>query len=204
MPLKCTRWPGRLAPTAPAVRLHKAAHAEIPKHSRHRNRDQKLHVRLMIRCRIKDGPPQPPCSTSSKQGEYPEENPGQLQPKRAGRLRQRPPHRLAKAPASFLQPLLALHHLCRRSRNLLSQPHSGRLRLPRRSTRRRTSRSRSRLRSLLRLRSRRRIRRRRCIHSRHQCLGRSTSPDTKRTTESNRIHTPKCSCSHHTRDSLPN
>jgi hypothetical protein len=131
-------------------------------------------------------PASPPRAGSRKHCKDPEEHPGQLQPQLPRSLHHRPPHRLAKTLAPALQPLSRLHHLRRRPRRLLAQPRSGR-------------RTRLRLRSAVRSRRtcstarntlRRRIRSRRRIHRRHQRLRRRTSPNSKRTTESNRIHVP--------------
>jgi hypothetical protein len=203
MPLKCTRCRQRLPPPAPAVRLHKAADAEIAKQRGHRYSDQKTPLPAMIRSRLIQRRPHLPGSGSSEQRKNPEENPSQLQPQLPRQLHKRPPHRLTEAPAALFEPFPRLSNLCCRPRSLRSQPNSGGLCFTRS---RRFSWSRSRrlngTRSLLLLRNRRRIRRSRCIRCRDQRLRCRTSPDTKRTTKSSRIHTSKCSRSRHASESL--
>jgi hypothetical protein len=193
MPLKCTRRRGRLAPSGPAVRLDKAADTEVAKQRRHPHSDQKAHSRIMVRRGLMQRGPHLPRAAGSEHREYPKENSSQLQPQCSGKSGQRPTHRLAKPLTPFLQPLPGLPYLRCRPRGLL--PNPGRLRLTGRSSRRR-SRNRNLLRTVFLL-CRGRVRRRRRIHSRHQRLGRCTSPDTKRTAKSNRIHTSKCSRSRH-------
>jgi len=188
MPIKCTRRCRRLASLSPAVRLYKAADAEVAKHRRHPRRDQKAHVRVIVRNRLMQRCAHLPRVSGSEHGKNPEENPSQLQPQRTRKPDQRSAHRLAKPLTAFLQPLPRLSHLRCRPRSLLPQPNPGRLYLTGCSSRRR-SRSRNRLRTLFRFGSRRWIRRRRRIHRRHQRLDRCTSPDTKRTAKSHRIHT---------------
>jgi len=202
MPLKCTRRRRQLASPAPAVRLHKAADAEVAKHRRHRHRNQKATMRVVVRSRLTQRRLHLPRSRGSEHSENPEKNPGQFQPQRARHLHQRPPDRLAKAPAALLQAPSRLSHLRRSSSGLLPQPCSGGLSFARSRSRTRVG-SWNRTRSLFRLYLRGRVRRRRRIHGSHQRLGRCTGPDTKRTTKSNRIHTSKCSRSRHTRKRVP-
>jgi hypothetical protein len=198
MPLKCTCRRGQLAFFAPAVRPCKAADAEVAKHRRHPRSHQKAHRRIMVRRRLMQRRPHLPRAAGSEHREYPEENSSQLQPQRPRKPGQRSTHRLAKPLTAFLQPLSSLPHLRCRPRGLL--PNPGRLHFTGCGSGRR-SRRRNLLRSLFRF-GRGRVGRRRRIHGRHQRFSRCTSPDTKRTAKSNRIHTSKCSRSRHTHESL--
>ncbi len=145
-------------------------------------------MRLMVRSSLKQRPPHLPCPCGGEHSKNPKENPRQLQPKRTRSLRERSPHRLAKAFAALLQALPRLSHPRRSPSGLLTQPCRGGLCFARNRSRTRSS-TWSRARGLFRLHLRRRIRRRRRIHGRHQRLRRCTGPDTKRTAKSNRIHT---------------
>jgi hypothetical protein len=136
-----------------------------------------------------------PGPYGSEHEKYPEEDPRQLQPQSTRHLHERLPHRLAEPFAAFLQSLFRLSDLRRRPRSLLSQPNSRGLRFARVRTRRG---GRSRTGGVFCLCPCRRIWRSSCIHGRHQRLSCRTGPDTKCTAKSDRIHTPKCSRSHHT------
>ena len=127
---------------------------------------------------------QPPCAGSCKEGKYPEENPGKLQPEDARKLYKGRPDRLAELFTALSQPRFRLSHLGRRSCRLLSQSNPGRCRLG----------LRWRL-GCLGCRSGRRVRGCRRVHRRHKRLGGSASPKSQRTSEANRIHTTKCSLS---------
>jgi len=178
MPLKCTRRRRQLASPAPAVRLHKAAHAEVSKHDRHRHSNQQTHMPVAASRGFVQRCPHLPCVHRSKHSKNPKENPGQLQPQCPRQPHERPPHRLAKPPATLLQPSPRLPYLSGSPRGLLYQPTARSSALIRscrrsrssrpRSSRPRSSRSRSSRgtcrRTLFRLGLRRRIRRRRRIH----------------------------------------
>jgi hypothetical protein len=146
-------------------------------------------MRVVVRSRTIERPPHLPRVPAGKHGKYPKENPSQLQPKHPRQLHNRTPRRLAKPSAALLQPLPGLSHLSRCPRRLLPKSHPGSRHLPRSGRRRPTRVRPTHLRRLFCLDARGRIRRRCRIHRRHQRLSRRTSPDTKRTTESNRIHT---------------
>ena len=145
-------------------------------------------MRILIPRRFTESRPALPRGAPGKHGKYPKENPSQLQPQHARQLHNRPPRRLAKPSAALLQPSPSLSHLSRCPCRLLPKSHPGSLHLPR-SGRRRPTRVRRLFCLDVCLDARGRIRRRCRIHRRHQRLSRRTSPDTKRTTESNRIHT---------------
>jgi len=152
----------------------------------------------MVRTRLMQRRVRLPGVPSSKHSEYSEKNPGQLQPEHPRQLHQPATHRIAKALATLLQPLPRLSHLGSCPRGLLSQPDSGSLPFSRSDR----SPSRSFALSLFCRYGRGRIRRSRRINGCYQRLGRRTGPHTKRTTESDRIHTQKCSPSHRTGESL--
>jgi hypothetical protein len=217
MTLKCTRSSPQSSPQSasrsvaqsvslsPAIRLHKAADAEVSKHRRHRQRNQKTKVRIMVLRSLTQRRAHPPGARSGGNSKNPEENPSQLQPQRPRQPDQPSANRLVELLATLLQPPPCLSNLSSRPRNLLRHPNPGSLSLPlaHRRSHTWTCSTRARIGALFRLRTRRRIRRRRRIHSHHQRLSRRTSPHTKRTTESNRIHTGKCSRSPSARESPP-
>ena len=133
---------------------------------------------LMIRRRLTQVVSQLPRAASRKQGKYPEEHPGKLQPQNARQPYKRPPCRLAEAFAALRQSCFRLSNLGRRPCSLLSQPNA-RIRCSRRC-----------------LYPSRRVRGGRRIHRRHQRLGGSASPKSQRTSEPNRIHSRSVASRH--------
>ncbi len=113
MPLKCTRTRRPLALPAPAIRLHKAAQAKIPKHHRNQRPSQKPHMILMVHGRRMHRPAQPPRRPARSHRKQPKKYPRQLQPKHPRQLHQWLSHRRPKSPAAFLQSLPGLLHLSR-------------------------------------------------------------------------------------------
>ena len=138
---------------------------------------------LMVRCRLTQVISQFPRTARRKQGKYPKENPGELQPQNARKLHERPPRRLAETFATLRQTCLRLSHLSCRSCSLLPQSNARR--------------SRPALRwHCFGLYPGRGVWRGRRVHRRHQRLGCSASPESQRTSESNRIHTQSVASRH--------
>jgi hypothetical protein len=157
----------------------------------------------MVSCGLPQRRTHPPRARNRGSSENPKENSSKLQPKCPRQPDQPSARRFLKLLAALFQRLPGLSHLTCRPRHLLRHPNPGIFSRPR-STRRIHSRihTRASIGARLGLRTRRGVRRGRRIDSHHKRLSRRTSPDTKRTTELDPIHTGKCSRSLPARETL--
>ena len=146
-----------------------------------------------------------PRARNRRNSKNPEKNSGQLQPQRSRQPHQPSAYRFVELFAALLQPLPRLFYLSGGTFDRLRYPSPGsisplrihwRIHAPIRTR----IQDRALSRALLCICCR--VRRRRGIHGHHQRFSRCPSPNTKRTTKSNRIHTQKCSPSSPARETL--
>jgi hypothetical protein len=178
-----------LPPPLPARRPDKAAHAEIRKHQRHPQRQQKPHVRITICSRPMHRSAQLPGTNPCRQGKHPKEHPRKLQPEHPGESHKRPPDRLPKPLPTLLDAGSSLLHL---RLSLLHLRHNLRPDLRHRRRRRNNPLLRRSPRQALALHHgslRRRIRSRSRIHRSHHRLRRQASPNPQHPSKPYRIHT---------------